>query len=224
MRHAGQVVTRTMLLESVWEYHFDPQTNVIDVHISRLRAKIDKGFEAPLLHTVRGAGYMIRARLKPADDAGQFRLLRTQAFRIVLVYVLLFAFSVSGAAVLHLLEHAPHPGRPDRPDHRGRNHRPATSNISSLGCAGLVETRDERARCMPGQALYLLADGLHRVVAGNLDSWPQITDRRPAISSSSTMSGRSTASWRRAAPAAGVFRWPGGFHAAGRRRMCMTAT
>ena len=61
MRHAGQVVTRTMLLESVWEYHFDPQTNVIDVHISRLRAKIDKGFEVPLLHTVRGAGYMIRA-------------------------------------------------------------------------------------------------------------------------------------------------------------------
>lgn len=62
MRHAGQVVTRTMLLESVWEYHFDPQTNVIDVHISRLRAKIDKGFESALLHTVRGAGYMIRAR------------------------------------------------------------------------------------------------------------------------------------------------------------------
>jgi two-component system OmpR family response regulator len=61
MRHAGQVVTRTMLLESVWEYHFDPQTNVIDVHISRLRAKIDKGYEMPLLHTVRGAGYMIRA-------------------------------------------------------------------------------------------------------------------------------------------------------------------
>ena len=60
MRHAGQVVTRTMLLENVWDYHFDPQTNVIDVHISRLRAKIDKGFDAPLLHTVRGAGYMIR--------------------------------------------------------------------------------------------------------------------------------------------------------------------
>ena len=58
---SGQIVTRTMLLENVWEYHFDPQTNVIDVHISRLRAKIDKGFEAPLLHTVRGAGYMIRA-------------------------------------------------------------------------------------------------------------------------------------------------------------------
>jgi len=60
MKHAGQVVTRTMLLESVWDYHFDPQTNVIDVHISRLRAKIDKGFARPLLHTIRGAGYMIR--------------------------------------------------------------------------------------------------------------------------------------------------------------------
>jgi two-component system OmpR family response regulator len=60
MKHAGQVVTRTMLLENVWDYHFDPQTNVIDVHISRLRAKIDKGFTPALLHTVRGAGYMIR--------------------------------------------------------------------------------------------------------------------------------------------------------------------
>lgn len=60
MKHAGQVVTRTMLLENVWDYHFDPQTNVIDVHISRLRSKIDKGFERPLLHTIRGAGYMVR--------------------------------------------------------------------------------------------------------------------------------------------------------------------
>jgi two-component system OmpR family response regulator len=60
MKNAGQVVTRTMLLENVWDYHFDPQTNVIDVHVSRLRAKIDKGFGEPLLHTVRGAGYMIR--------------------------------------------------------------------------------------------------------------------------------------------------------------------
>jgi two-component system OmpR family response regulator len=60
MQHAGKVVTRTMLLESVWDYHFDPQTNVIDVHISRLRAKIDKDFDPPLLHTVRGAGYVLR--------------------------------------------------------------------------------------------------------------------------------------------------------------------
>jgi two-component system OmpR family response regulator len=63
MKNAGTVVTRTMLLEKVWDYHFDPQTNVIDVHMSRLRAKIDKGFERPLLHTVRGAGYVLR------DDA-----------------------------------------------------------------------------------------------------------------------------------------------------------
>jgi two-component system OmpR family response regulator len=60
MRHAGQVVTRTMLLENVWDYHFDPQTNVIDVHISRLRQKIDRGFDAPLLSTVRGAGYLLQ--------------------------------------------------------------------------------------------------------------------------------------------------------------------
>jgi len=59
MRHAGQVVTRSMLLENVWDYHFDPQTNVIDVQISRLRSKIDKDFEQPLLHTVRGAGYKL---------------------------------------------------------------------------------------------------------------------------------------------------------------------
>ncbi|MEM7729381.1 MAG: response regulator transcription factor [Pseudomonadota bacterium] len=60
MRNAGRVVTRTMLLEKVWDYHFDPQTNVIDVHISRLRGKIDKEFETPLLHTVRGAGYRLQ--------------------------------------------------------------------------------------------------------------------------------------------------------------------
>src|SRR6195952_650004 len=60
MRHAGQVVTRTMLLEGVWDYHFDPQTNVIDVHVSRLRQKVDKGFAKPLLQTIRGAGYSLR--------------------------------------------------------------------------------------------------------------------------------------------------------------------
>jgi len=65
MLNAGRVVTRTMLLEKVWGYHFDPQTNVIDVHISRLRGKIDKGFRSPLLHTVRGAGYSLR------DDADE---------------------------------------------------------------------------------------------------------------------------------------------------------
>ena len=61
MRRAGQVVTRTMLLEGVWDYHFDPQTNVIDVHVSRLRQKIDRDFSPKLLHTVRGSGYVLRA-------------------------------------------------------------------------------------------------------------------------------------------------------------------
>jgi len=60
MRHSGQVVTRTMLLENVWNYHFDPKTGVIDVQISRLRQKLDKDFDTPLLHTVRGAGYCLR--------------------------------------------------------------------------------------------------------------------------------------------------------------------
>ena len=65
MRHEDQVVTRAMLLESVWEYHFDPQTNVIDVQISRLRNKIDRDFDQPLIHTVRGAGYRLSALASP---------------------------------------------------------------------------------------------------------------------------------------------------------------
>ena len=60
MRHRGQVVTRTMLLENVWDYHFDPQTNVVDVHVSRLRAKVDRPFSDPLIETVRGVGYRLR--------------------------------------------------------------------------------------------------------------------------------------------------------------------
>lgn len=60
LRHVGEVVTRTMLLEKVWDFHFDPKTNIVETHISRLRSKIDKGFDKPLLHTVRGAGYVIR--------------------------------------------------------------------------------------------------------------------------------------------------------------------
>ena len=61
LRHAGRIVTRTMLLENVWEFHFDPTTNVVETHVSRLRSKIDRGFAVDLLHTVRGAGYCLRA-------------------------------------------------------------------------------------------------------------------------------------------------------------------
>jgi two-component system, OmpR family, response regulator len=66
LRHAGQVVTRTMLLEGVWDLQFDPQTNLIDVHMSRLRQAVDRGFARPLIHTVRGAGYVVRDEDKPA--------------------------------------------------------------------------------------------------------------------------------------------------------------
>jgi two-component system, OmpR family, response regulator len=61
MRHAGRVVTRTMLLEQVWDFHFDPKTNIVETHISRLRSKVDRAFDTELIHTVRGAGYMLRA-------------------------------------------------------------------------------------------------------------------------------------------------------------------
>jgi two-component system OmpR family response regulator len=61
MRHADRVVTRTMLLENVWEFHFDPQTSVVETHISRLRGKVDRGFDVELIHTVRGSGYCLRA-------------------------------------------------------------------------------------------------------------------------------------------------------------------
>ncbi|HUZ72157.1 MAG TPA: response regulator transcription factor [Stellaceae bacterium] len=61
MRHSGEVVTRTMLLENVWDFHFDPRTNVVETHVSRLRSKVDKGFGVELIHTVRGAGYCVRA-------------------------------------------------------------------------------------------------------------------------------------------------------------------
>ncbi|MHB8885979.1 MAG: winged helix-turn-helix domain-containing protein [Methylovirgula sp.] len=62
MRHAGRVVTRTMLLEMVWEFHFDPKTNIVETHMSRLRAKVDRGFESELIHTIRGSGYSLRAQ------------------------------------------------------------------------------------------------------------------------------------------------------------------
>ena len=86
LRHAGEVVTRTMLLEKVWDFHFDPKTNIVETHISRLRSKIDKGFDKPLLHTVRGAGYVIRA-------PDYTRILRSASFRLPLIYAVLFVLS-----------------------------------------------------------------------------------------------------------------------------------
>lgn len=62
MRNADQVVTRTILLQLVWDFHFDPKTNIVETHISRLRAKLGRGFDTELIHTIRGAGYIIRAQ------------------------------------------------------------------------------------------------------------------------------------------------------------------
>ena len=165
-----------MLLESVWEYHFDPQTNVIDVHISRLRAKIDKGFDAPLLHTVRGAGYMIRARATVRHDPCAGLLLRTQAFRIVLVYVLLFAVSVT--ALLRFTYWNTARTLDAQTDQIIEAEITGLSEqYQQLGLRGPGGTRASAARCMAGQALYLLADGAHQPIAGNLDAWP--ANRRP---------------------------------------------
>ena len=61
MRHAGEIVTRSMLLEHVWSFHFDPQTNIIESHMSRLRSKVDRGFDVELIHTIRGSGYSLDA-------------------------------------------------------------------------------------------------------------------------------------------------------------------
>ena len=127
MRHAGQVVTRTMLLESVWEYHFDPQTNVIDVHISRLRAKIDKGFDsAAAAHRARRGLHDPCARLGILRDARRFASFSSMS--------LLFAVSVTALLAFTYWNTRARAGRADRPDHRGRNHRPVRA-ISAAGPA-----------------------------------------------------------------------------------------
>ncbi len=98
MKHAGQVVTRTMLLENVWDYHFDPQTNVIDVHVSRLRSKIDKNFGDAACCT-RSA-----APATPSVTA-LTKLFRTTTFRLSLTYLALFGAAAVRCHLLYLLEH-----------------------------------------------------------------------------------------------------------------------
>ena len=120
--------------EHVWDYHFDPQTNVIDVHVSRLRAKIDKGFERPLIHTVRGAGYVIRdgagrgrSEFLPGDGLPMTalgKLFRTTAFKLSLVYLVDLHRLRLRHSRLCGLERASHPGRSDHLDGRGGDQRP----------------------------------------------------------------------------------------------------
>ena len=83
-RHAGRIVTRTMLLEGVWEFHFDPKTNIVETHIGRLRGKINRGQGAELIHTVRGAGYVLRE----PDLA-----FRSTSLRLAIVYTVVFALA-----------------------------------------------------------------------------------------------------------------------------------
>ena len=161
MRHAGQVVTRTMLLEGVWDYHFDPQTNVIDVHISRLRQKIDKGFATPLLHTVRGAGYCLRA-----DNLASSR---TTTFRLALLYAGLFCASVLALFAFVYWT----PARSTTREREQRDRAPI-----SRACAAVYEQRrpaaasatrswSARAAGRAGDSIYLLADADLEPIAGN---------------------------------------------------------
>src|SRR6202011_1766060 len=160
MKHAGQVVTRTMLLENVWDYHFDPQTNVIDVHISRLRSKIDKGFERPLLHTIRGAGYMIR------DAFG--KLIRTTAFRLTLVY--LFLFAIFAASLLGYFAWNTRRLINEQIASTVNDEIVEVSDIyARRGLRGLVFTIENRA-LRPGANLYLVTTPAGQAVAGNVGS------------------------------------------------------
>ena len=206
MRHAGQVVTRTMLLENVWDYHFDPQTNVIDVHVSRLRAKIEKDFDSPILHTVRGAGYMLKAGLTSmsasparhhADDGGEavgalfspFRSLRDAAR---LLHDSLSARMLTAQTQETINEEVP---GLDRAYRRG-------------GLPLLVRMIEQRSR-QPGANLYLIADPNGRILAGNVESLePGVleTDGWTEVPFSYQRYGEGAAERRRRAPGGGADR------------------
>ncbi len=156
MRNAGQVVTRTMLLEHVWDYHFDPQTNVIDVHVSRLRAKIDKGFDKPLIHTIRGAGYMVRVGAEAAASVAETRRVTgasasssapppsSSPFAYLVVFTV-FAFLTLGYVAWNARRAA---RRPVRLDDRGRDQRPCPSSTGTAACAA-SSTSSSAARARP---------------------------------------------------------------------------
>ena len=157
MKNAGQVVTRTMLLEHVWDYHFDPQTNVIDVHVSRLRAKVDKGFDKAAhpygprrrLHGPRrrrregpGSGPAVSRR----DRRPLGKLVRTTAFKLSAAYLVVFtvfAFSTLGYVAWSARAR---PRRPVRLDDRRRDQRPLPSSIASGGLRRLVAIVERRSR------------------------------------------------------------------------------
>ena len=171
MKHADQVVTRTMLLEHVWDYHFDPQTNVIDVHVSRLRAKIDKGFDKPLIHTIRGAGYMVRVggeveRLSRRDPRGAIaRARQARPHHGVQAVVRLSRGVRAVRASLALGYVAWNAQRllddQIRLDHRGGDQRPCRAVSARRHCA-VSSTIVERRSRAPGASLYLVTTSARR--------------------------------------------------------------
>ena len=182
MRNAGHVVTRTMLLEHVWDYHFDPQTNVIDVHVSRLRQKIDRNFARPLLHTVRGAGYCLRAwrltAMRPLLPHFR-RLLKTHAFRLAALYFAVFAVSVLGVLLFVYWMSADFVER--------QTQATLDAEIAGLaeqygqrGLSGLVQIVAARSAGDRGDGmLYLVTNRDGHPLAGNITGWPAGTPVAP---------------------------------------------
>ena len=175
MRHSGQVVTRTMLLEGVWDYHFDPQTNVIDVHISRLRQAIDKDFDKPLLaYGARGGVQLARRRVAVGPDQRFLGVLDTSPFRIAIVYSI--AFACGAAALLGAVDFAV-----------SRVVDGSTDNLIEAEVQGLreqmlvlsrsdfIELIEQRSQDQDVRgAVYLMVDPQLRPVAGNVPAWPKL--------------------------------------------------
>ena len=167
MRHAGQVVTRTMLLENVWDYHFDPQTNVIDVHVSRLRAKIEKGFDSadPAYGARRGLHAEGRLTWRMRLPA----ILKTTAARLSALYLLLFALCAVLLVFYMTVAVGAHADRADAGyDQRGGAAGSARA-YQRGGLPLLVRIVERRSR-QPGANLYLIADSNGRILAGNVES------------------------------------------------------
>ena len=173
MKNANQVVTRTMLLEHVWDYHFDPQTNVIDVHVSRLRAKIDKGFDKPLIHTIRGAGYMVRVgggEDRARHDGARQTRSHDRVQAVLRVSGGVRALRVRGTGLRGLERAAASRRISSIPPSRPRS--TALSEQYRLGgLRRLVNIVERRSRA-PGASLYLVTTPLGERVAGNVGALP----------------------------------------------------
>ncbi len=165
LRHAGEVVTRTMLLEKVWDFHFDPKTNIVETHISRLRSKIDKGFDKPLLHTIRGLA-MSSGRL--------IRILRSASFRLPLLYAVLFILS-AGALFVTVYWTATAAMQSDMSAVLRLEAYQLAEVHRRSGLSGLADQITRRINFRTrGPIFYLLQAPNRRVVVGNLPGMPPV--------------------------------------------------